>query len=261
MSLLRYPGGKTKACTILDEYYGQYANKIKTVYSPFCGGCSFEIFLAKKYKVKVLANDAFPELINFWCVAKTKPKELTDEIKKIKSTITKEKFYALKQEIIGEKDTVKLGAYFYALNRCSFSGSTMSGGFSAESVEKRFTMNCINKIQGLDLSGFTFSNKDFSVFLDEIPDEENTMIFLDPPYYLDVGKRNLYGNKGNLHKDFDHNLLYNKIMTKKKCLWIQCYNNCQYIRDLYKDYIIHDASWTYGMNKSKVSSEVIITLR
>ena len=36
------------------------------------------------------------------------------------------------------------------------------------------------------------------------------------------------------------------------------YNNCDYIRNLYKDYIIIDANWSYGMNASKKSSEIII---
>ena len=36
------------------------------------------------------------------------------------------------------------------------------------------------------------------------------------------------------------------------------YNDDEYIRGLYKDFIIIDASWAYGMNKSKKSSEIII---
>ncbi len=36
------------------------------------------------------------------------------------------------------------------------------------------------------------------------------------------------------------------------------YNNCDYIRNLYKDYTIIETSWKYGMNKSKNSSEIVI---
>lgn len=36
------------------------------------------------------------------------------------------------------------------------------------------------------------------------------------------------------------------------------YNNCNYIRNLYKDYTIIETSWKYGMNKSKKSSEIVI---
>ena len=36
------------------------------------------------------------------------------------------------------------------------------------------------------------------------------------------------------------------------------YNNCEFIRNLYKDFIIIDTQWSYGMNKSKKSSEIVI---
>lgn len=36
------------------------------------------------------------------------------------------------------------------------------------------------------------------------------------------------------------------------------YNDCEYIRNLYKDYTIINVVWSYGMNKTKNSSEIII---
>lgn len=41
-------------------------------------------------------------------------------------------------------------------------------------------------------------------------------------------------------------------------MWIMCYNNCEYINNLYKNYNIIETSWKYGMNKTKESSEIII---
>ena len=59
-----------------------------------------------------------------------------------------------------------------------------------------------------------------------------------------------------MHEDFNHQLLYELIITKKN--WIITYNNNDYIRNLYKDYKIIDVNWSYGMNKDKKSSEIII---
>ncbi len=36
------------------------------------------------------------------------------------------------------------------------------------------------------------------------------------------------------------------------------YNNCAYIKHLYKNFKIIETNWTYGMNKSKESSEIVI---
>jgi hypothetical protein len=36
------------------------------------------------------------------------------------------------------------------------------------------------------------------------------------------------------------------------------YNNCDYIKKLYKNFKIIETAWSYGMNKSKKSSEIVI---
>ena len=56
-SPLRYPGGKTRACKILDEIIVNNNIKIDTIISPFFGGGSFEFYLENKYKIKIIAND------------------------------------------------------------------------------------------------------------------------------------------------------------------------------------------------------------
>ena len=118
--------------------------------------------------------------------------------------------------------------------------------------DKRFTTSSIDRISKLDLSKFTINNLDFEIFMNHTPDE---LIFLDPPYYLEK-KSKLYGKNGNMHDTFDHNRLFHCISTKNN--WLMTYNDCKYIRDLYKNFKIIETSWAYGMNKSKQSSEIII---
>jgi site-specific DNA-adenine methylase len=83
-------------------------------------------------------------------------------------------------------------------------------------------------------------------FSDFIEDNNDGLIFLDPPYYLEKQSK-LYGNNGDMHESFNHNQLYHTI--KEYDQWIMTYNNCDYIRELYSDYTIIDAEWSYGMNK------------
>ena len=47
-------------------------------------------------------------------------------------------------------------------------------------------------------------------------------------------------------------------ILKTKTNWLLTYNNCDYINNLYKDYKIIETSWSYGMNKTKKSSEIVI---
>jgi len=68
--------------------------------------------------------------------------------------------------------------------------------------------------------------------------------------------QNLYGKNGDMHENFNHEKLF-QVLNKRKN-WIMTYNNCDYIRDLYKNYEIREVKWSYGMNTSKDSSEIVI---
>ena len=143
---------------------------------------------------------------------------------------------------------------YFVINRCSFSGSTLSGGFSEEASSKRFTPSSIHKIELLDFTNIDIYNNDFYDFINNFTNNKAFM-FVDPPYYLEK-KSKLYGNNGDMHEDFNHEKLY-KCLCKRKN-WIMTYNDCKYIRTLYQDFEIIETNWSYGMNKSKSSSEIII---
>ena len=74
---------------------------------------------------------------------------------------------------------------------------------------------------------------------------------------LKASQNSLYGVSGNLHKGFEHERLHSVLSTRDR--WVMSYNDCEQIREMYKDYEITTAEWSYGMNKSKKSSEIIIT--
>ena len=71
---------------------------------------------------------------------------------------------------------------YFVINRCSFSGSTLSGGFSEQASLNRFTPSSINKIELLDFTNIEIYNSDFYEFINNFTNNK-TLIFLDPPYY------------------------------------------------------------------------------
>lgn len=135
MSVLRYPGGKSRAIKILEKYI---PSDIDTLYSPFFGGGSFELYIQNKYNIKIYANDKFEPLYNFWNELKINNNKVINEVEKI-YPITKEKFTEYKKLLFDKKIiNCERAAYYFSINRSSFSGSITSGGFSKESGEKRF---------------------------------------------------------------------------------------------------------------------------
>ena len=255
-SPLRYPGGKTRACKILDVILKEHfdISKFNNIVSPFFGGGSFEFYIQHNYGLDVIANDKFVPLYNFWNTCKLDKENLCKELDKKINLIDKEEFCNLRKKIMDEKNKLNQSIMYFIINRCSFSGATLSGGFSLEASKKRFTKSSINRIQKLDLTNYDIYNLDFEEFINNIRNDKN-LIFLDPPYYLEK-KSKLYGNNGDMHESFDHDKLYKCLSTKKN--WFMTYNNCEYIKDLYKDFKIIETNWTYGMNKSKKSSEIVI---
>ena len=267
-SPLRYPGGKTRACKKLDEILNQYFDltSFDTIISPFFGGGSFEFYLQNKYKLNIIANDKFYPLFNFWNSCKYNSEELCERLYKTKEDFVLEKEYVnikntlkiFRNEIIKTQgNNILLAFYYFIINRCSFSGATLSGGFSKSAVEKRFTKSSIDRVKSLDLSKFQIKCQDFENFLEPINVPKN-LIFLDPPYFLKQ-KSKLYGTNGDMHEGFDHERLAEILYLKDK--WIMTYNDDPFIRALYKDYIILEVNWSYGMcnvkkgakNKSKKS--------
>jgi DNA adenine methylase len=259
ISPLRYPGGKTRACKILDETILSYFDikKFDTLVSPFFGGGSFEFYFQNKYGLKLLVNDKFVPLYSFWKQVKNDKKELCKELRKIK-LVTKEQFKNYRNTImelnLEDSNTLKQALQYFIINRCSFSGSTLSGGFSEEASSKRYTPSSIDKIESLDFTNIELYNYDFKEFIENFSNIKS-LLFLDPPYYLEK-KSKLYGHNGDMHESFNHQTLYDLLKTKNN--WILTYNNCDYIKAMYKDYTILETSWSYGMNSSKSSSEIII---
>lgn len=253
-SPLRYPGGKTRACKVLDEILNRYFSMtdFENLISPFFGGGSFEFYIQNKYNLNIIANDKFKPLYNFWSACKYNNPELCDRLYERVGCIDKHFFIDTRNKIMGVNEFDQSVMYFI-INRCSFSGATLSGGFSLQSAEKRFTKSSVDRVKALDLQNFEISNLDFEEFIENNNDDYN-LLFLDPPYYLSNPK--LYGSNGDMHENFDHFRLYNCL--KSKSSWMMTYNNCDYIKDLYKDFEIIETNWAYGMNKSKQSSEIVI---
>jgi len=134
-SPLRYPGGKSRACKIIEETINttKSINRYDTILSPFFGGGSFEFYLQNKYNMQIIANDKFEPLFNFWSTVKYDKNNLVKTINQLKP-VSKDQFAQYRKDVIDKNiNSLLRAAYYFIINRCSFSGATLSGGFSKES--------------------------------------------------------------------------------------------------------------------------------
>lgn len=242
-SPLRYPGGKTRAIKIITKYFPK---DLKELCSPFFGGGSIELHMAAQ-GVKVYGSDAFKPLVAFWQVALHTPKQLAEHVQKY-YPLSKKKFYELQKTYHNYPSKLERAAILYVLNRSSFSGTTLSGGMSPH--HPRFTKSSIERLQTFRNKNVSVQHMDFKIALKKYP---NLFLYLDPPY---ATKQTLYGRKGDTHRQFDHEGLCEILKQRKN--WILSYNDCAYIRKLYRGFRIKKLQWKYGMPNKKGSNEILI---
>ena len=131
-SPLRYPGGKSRAVKEIASYIIPNIPKNNKICSPFFGGGSIEIHLAKQ-GYRVYGYDAFPPLVDFWQVLLKNPNKLANTTEK-KLRVSREKFDQIQENFRSKnwKSKNTNAVIFYLLNRTSYSGTTLSGGMAID---------------------------------------------------------------------------------------------------------------------------------
>ena len=240
-SIFRYPGGKARALKFIEPFWKQIDHD--EYREPFIGGGSVYI---NKPNVKFnWINDLDNDVFSFYKII-AKETERERLIKKLlKAEINKKNhdklFYSKPTEIFDK-------AYrFYVLNRCSFSGITKWNSFIGDvryNIER--SQKLINFV-GEKLKKTKITNYDFEKIILEKPKGKKVFLFLDPPY---AESRQIAAY--NIHfKTEDHERLA-RILRKIKSPFLLTYDNCEYIRDLYKWANFYDRTWTYSVANSKV---------
>lgn len=267
---LRYPGGKSRVAELLVDLMPDF----KEYREPFLGGGS--VFLTAKQKrpdAKYWVNDLYYDLYCFWYEVQRDNPDLVKEIRETRDYWTTGEGASLGGKYMYEKLVADIMAYdvnetqaraiaFFIINRVTFSGTSMSGGYSQESFDKRFTPSSIDRLEKIGplLQDTKITCLDYSELLRD--PGEDVFIFLDPPYYT-ATKSALYGKNGELHKGFDHERFAEEV---KNCphKWMITYDNCDYVKEMYKDFNIIPFEFAYGMrnvtaNAEMTGKEVLIT--
>lgn len=268
-TLLRYPGGKTKAIDLITPYVKDYDR----IVSPFVGGGSLEVHWAANLNKEVVGYDIFDVLINFWNVLLKNPEELASKMKQIPPTseeYTRIKEILIKldktQEMLKDwqtdyykredvltLDEVTLAAYYYFNHNCSYGPGYLGWASSIYLNDKKWN-SMIDKIKSFNCGKLSVFNETFDV---TIPKHNKDFLYLDPPYYLEKDNDNkmhkgMYPMK-NIdvhHSGFDHELLRD-LLLKHEGDFVMSYNNCETIREYYKDFEFFYPKWAYSMSNGE----------
>ncbi len=246
---LRYPGGKSRAAKYL---IGQFPTNIKEYREPFLGGGSVALeFTKQNPDIPVWVNDKYFYLSNFWKALRDCPNDLTEELTKLKSVYNtpdkaRELFNDAKKNIKEATIPYENAAYFYVLNKCSFSGLGENSSFSPQASVSNFSQRGIDKLSGYSdiIKNWKITNLDYTTLL---KDTEDAFVFMDPPYDI---KSFLYGEKGGtMHRNFTHDVFALDCSTSGK-KWMITYNSSDSIKKLFDNYNLTEWDLTYTMRST-----------
>jgi len=246
---LRYPGGKSRACVKMDQYFPDLRN-YSEFREPFLGGGSVAIHITKKYPdLKIWVNDLYEPLVNFWQQLQMFGTDLKDKLVDIKTSnntpvLAKELFLKAKEQV-NDKDlsSIDRAVAFYVVNKCSFSGLTESSSFSPQASNSNFSLRGIEKLPEYSklIEKWRITNHSYDYLLDG---DTTAFVYLDPPYDI---KDNLYGNKGSMHKGFDHDKFAADCDFRHPMHQLISYNSDQLVKDRFKNWSAAEFDLTYTM--------------
>jgi len=208
-SPLRYAGGKSWAVGYVIE---RIPDNIRRLISPFFGGGSIEIAVAKELGIEVIGFDIFDILVNYWKVQIKNPYELYKELSKLKpdrETYSKIKL-KLREYWKGKKklSPLKLATYYYFNHNLSY-GPGFLGWMSSVYANEKTYSRIIERVKNFNVKNISIECRSFEEVL---PEFRNDFLYCDPPYYLGNDStlfKGLYPQRNFPihHNNFNHELL------------------------------------------------------
>ena len=247
---LRYPGGKSRATVKLAQFLPDLKD-YKEFREPFLGGGSVAIYITKMYPhLSIWVNDLYEPLSTFWKCLQDNGDEITQRLEYLKqrhpNPMSARVLFDESKEYLNmderERDPIQTAVNFYIVNKCSFSGLTSNSSFSKQASDSNFSMRGIKKLPGYSelIQNWKITNGRYQQLL---TDDKSIFTYLDPPYDI---KDNLYGNKGNMHKGFDHDG-FATICDRFVGPQLISYNSSQLVRDRFTEWTAAEFALTYTM--------------
>lgn len=213
------------------ETYGRYVEVF--------GGAGWILFSSEKHAKIEIYNDINGNLVNLFRCVKYHAEEVQKELDL--TLVSREQFYNAKaqMEMQGLTD-IQRAARFFVVIKESFGSDLHSFGLKARDIDKaKEYLLLVSK----RLKSVVIENQDFRKIITN-NDRLDTLFYLDPPYYK---AEDYYSVK---FAEEDH-IELKEMLDNIKGKFILSYNDCDFIRKLYKGYNIIEVSREHNLLLAK----------
>ncbi|PZT47174.1 DNA adenine methylase [Helicobacter valdiviensis] len=204
------------------------------------GGALNILYQKESSKVEVI-NDINDDLINLHLCIKNKPESLTNVLNSM--LVSRKIFYMLKNKELKPRNQLERAAFYFYLIQCSFGAMKESFAMSKTRAPKKLYRDF--SIYSKRLKRVSIENRSFDYILKHY-DNSEALFYLDPPY---VGTESYYQNTGGFGLK-EHKLL-NELLKNIKGKFMLSYNDCELVRELYKDFNIKELKVKYSLSSKE----------
>ncbi len=262
-SPLRYPGGKRKLSSYIEEIVCTNDIQGGTYIEPFAGGANIALYLLfKEFVNQIIINDLDRSIYAFWHSVLYNTEDLC---RLINDTPVNMESWRQQREVQQQKDQVdllQLGFSTFFLNRTNRSGIIRGGVIGGKKQNGEWKMDVrfnkeeliyrIKKIARYE-GRIELHNEDAIAFINNILNQidEKTLIYFDPPYYHQGAA--LYAN---YYSPRDHAVLADYIQNLN-CKWMLTYDHADEVIALYRNAERHILSLSYTAQEKTRGNEMI----
>lgn len=254
LPILKWVGGKRQLAEVIRPMIPEYT----TYYEPFVGGGAILFHTQPK---KAIINDSNIQLMNVYEVIKSKPKELILKLTEHKENNCEKYFYEVRaldrdQVIFQELNNVEKAARMVYLNKTCYNGLfrvNSAGEFNAP-WGKYKNPNITNEITITALHQYFNKNKiammckDYQEALKGI--RKGAFVYFDPPYMPISSSSSFTGYTANGFGEKEQIILKKQCdaLNKRGINFLLSNSSCEFIIDLYKDFIVEKVAAKRAIN-------------
>lgn len=263
LSPLRYPGGKAALAGFFADVISDLGLTSPRYVEPYAGGAGAGVALLRHGVVEhLVVNDLDPAVHAFWHCVVHQTDDFIRLIEKTPLTIPEWLSQRDTYRAADETDLLRLGFAFFYLNRTNRSGVLRGGVIGGlkqtgnYKIDARFNRQAlVDRVRAIGnlRDQITVSNTDGRAVILEVADDENSFLYIDPPY-VKAGSQ-LYLNSFG-HRD--HAALAKIVNAVSGAHWLMTYDTSPLIEELYAGQFQREYELNYSARHPGKADELMI---
>lgn len=263
---LKWAGGKSQ---LIEQYKPLFPKGFKNYYEPFLGGGAVFFYLHQQIpRFNAVLSDINPELINVYCCVRDDVETLIKLLDKHQLKHGKDHYYKVRANRPRRK-THKAARLIY-LNKTCFNGlyrENSKGEFNVPMGRYKNPKICnadLLRSVSEALTKAEINRQSFEAVLEQAKTADD-FVYFDPPYYpLNPTSNFTAYSRYSFNEESQRKLRDTFAELSDRNVRVMLSNSdCEFIRNLYKDFHIHTVYATRSINskgkKRGKISEVVVT--